>query len=330
MFTFIVTCYQQADVVPFALESVKYQIEHYGQGQTFQLIVTDDGSADGSRSAIRRWVEKNRCLFTETDLLFREENAGICQNYVDALRRVKGERFVVLNGDDLFSSQSIFTFTDKLAEYDIVTAAAVKFTGTGRPVRARHVYLEMVLQNFITGNTLHSAVRLGCPIMGYAVYRKSLLSEEIFDFILRFRTVNDRACFQKILERNVVKTCYINRPIILCRISENSLSNFNSPSRILHNQEIGELCRIQRKTEKSLLFRFLLFWQEKSIFFRTSPHDFIRFLRFFSPYFILMLWIYFRHFLSIQRMEKELFYTYEKTCEPYYKKIASLISGVFS
>ncbi len=48
MFTFVVTCYNQAQVVLQALESVKYQIKKFGQGQAFQLIVTDDGSTDGS------------------------------------------------------------------------------------------------------------------------------------------------------------------------------------------------------------------------------------------------------------------------------------------
>ena len=53
MFTFVVTCYNQADVVLQALESVKYQIREFGRGQAFQLIVTDDGSTDGSPDAIR-------------------------------------------------------------------------------------------------------------------------------------------------------------------------------------------------------------------------------------------------------------------------------------
>ena len=88
MFTFIVTCYQQSNVVVMALESVKYQIERYGQGRTFQIIVADDGSTDGSREVIQRWTEENRGLFEKIDLLFREENAGICRNYVEALRAV--------------------------------------------------------------------------------------------------------------------------------------------------------------------------------------------------------------------------------------------------
>ena len=54
MFTFIVTCYNQADVIPYMLESIKYQIEKFGQGQEFQLIVTDDGSRDDSCLVISR------------------------------------------------------------------------------------------------------------------------------------------------------------------------------------------------------------------------------------------------------------------------------------
>lgn len=46
-----------------ALESVKYQIKHYGQGRKFQLITADDGSTDGSREVIQRWAEQNRDMF---------------------------------------------------------------------------------------------------------------------------------------------------------------------------------------------------------------------------------------------------------------------------
>ena len=68
MFTFVVTCYNQAQVVLQALESVKYQIKKFGQGQAFQLIVTDDGSTDGSPDAVRGWLEGNGGLFAEERL----------------------------------------------------------------------------------------------------------------------------------------------------------------------------------------------------------------------------------------------------------------------
>lgn len=305
-----------------ALESVKYQIQRYGRGRTFQLIAADDGSTDGSREVIRAWAEENRGLFTKIDLLFREENAGICRNYVDALRAVEGERFVKVDGDDLLAPYNVFELTEMLSEYDVVCPAFIKFTGSGNLVKSYHAYLEAVLQEFIKGKTLRWAAKLGCPLLGVAIYRKSLLTEEVYDFILQFRTVNDRACFQKILTANRnAKTCYINRPVILYRISDASLSNFNSPTRTLHNQEIGRLCRVQRETERSPLLRLLLRMQEKSAAFRTNPSRFVRFFRFFSPYFAIMLWLYTTRFFSIRHMERELVDRHWRECEAHYRRL---------
>lgn len=322
MFTFIVTCYQQSNVVVMALESVKYQIERYGQGRTFQIIVADDGSTDGSREVIQRWTEENRGLFEKIDLLFREENAGICRNYVEALRAVEGEQFVKVDGDDLLAPYNVFELTELLSEYDIVCPAFMKFSGPGSLVKRYNVYLEFVLQRFIRGKTLLRSVKLGCPLLGTAIYRRSLLTEEVYDFILQFRTVNDRACFQKIISENPgVKTCYVNRPVILYRISDTSISNFNSPSRRLHNQEIGRLCRVQRKAEHSPLFRLLLLLQEKSAVFRASPSGFLRFFRFFSPYFVIMLGLCIAHPFSIRSMERELVDRHWQDCTAHYRQI---------
>ena len=305
-----------------ALESVKYQIKHYGQGRKFQLIAADDGSTDGSREVIQRWTEQNQGLFEKTDLLFREENGGICRNYVDALRAVEGEQFVKVDGDDLLAPYNVFELTELLSEYDMVCPAFIKFSGSGNLVKSYRTYLEVVLQAFIKGKALHRAVKLGCPLSGTAIYRKSLLTEEVYDFILRFRTVNDRACFQKIITANPgIKTCYVNRPIILYRVSGTSISHFNSASRILHNQEIGRLCRVQRKEEHSPLFRFLLLAQEKAAAFRVSPSRFVRFFRFFSPYFVIMLWLYITRFFTIRRMEPELVDRHWQDCAAHYRRI---------
>ncbi len=328
MFTFVVTCYNQADVVPDMLESIRYQIERYGQGQTFQLIVTDDGSKDNSCRVINRWLEENGKLFVRINRLFRDENAGICVNYVDALRLVEGERFVAVNGDDLLAPYNLFDITAKLDEYDMVCTAFLKFTGEGDIVRRYGTYLEVALQKFIRGKTLYRCIKLGFPIMGTAVYRKSLLSESVLDFILRFRTVNDRACFQKILDENRdIRVCYVNRPIILYRISDTSISNFNSPTRVLHNREVAGLCRIEREKEKSPVFRLLLFVQEKSAVFRTSPSRYMRLLRFCSPYFAVMLWLYVRHYGHIRELERQLVDGHREDCREHYLAMANSAAG---
>lgn len=323
MFTFVVTCYQQAEVIAMALESVAYQIQRYGQGRRFQLIVTDDCSTDGSRSVIRQWLARNESLFEETDLIFSPENAGICRIYVEALRRVKGDAFLVFNGDDVLAPYNVFESVAKLDEYDIAATAFLRFTGSGDFMTAYRTYLEVVLQQVIRGRVLQGAIRLGCPLMGVALYRKSLVTEEVLAHILRFRTVNDRACLQKIVTGNPgIKVCYINRPLVLYRVSNTSLSHFDSPSRILHNREIALLCRIQRSSEKSPLFRLLLLLQERSTRFRESPNRYVRLLRFFSPYFALMFWLYLRHFRQLHALERELVDRHLRDCQDHYRTIA--------
>lgn len=322
MFTFVVTCYNQAHVVRYALESIRYQIRQYGAGQEFQLVVTDDGSGDNSPEVIRQWISRNRGLFVNVQKLFRKENAGICRNYADALRHVQGDRFVVLNGDDLLAPYDLFETVGLLDEYDLICTAFLKFTGAGDMMRSYRTYLEVVLQKFITGKILCTAIKLGCPVMGTAVYRKELLTEEVFDFILQFRTVNDRACFQKIVDRNPdLKVCYVNRPMILYRISENSVSNFNSPNRVLHNREVAGLCRAERETAAAGFFRAALWMQEKSAAVRAHSNYFARLLRFFSPYYVIMLWLCLAHYGEIVRMERRLVDLHWLDCRDHYKRI---------
>lgn len=322
MFTFIVTCYNQADVILYALESIRYQIESFGGDQKFQLIVTDDASTDGSQEVIRQWISRNRGLFAKTGKIFREKNLGICQNYVDALKHAAGKRFVVLNGDDLLAPDNLFEITDKLKDHDIVCTAFIKFTGAGEMIRSHNTYLEVVLQEIIGRKCLHRAIKLGCPIMGTAVYRKSLLTEEVYDFILRYRTANDRACFQKILEEYAdIRVCYVNRPMVLYRISEHSISNFHSPTRLLHNREIAKLCRAAKASEPSAWHRMMLSWQEKSAYVRMSSNYFVRLLRFLSPYYFIMLWLYVRNYGEIKKMERQLIDPNWVNCRDHYKKI---------
>ena len=324
MFTFVVTCYQQAEVIAMALESVADQITRYGQNRRFQLIVTDDASTDNSRAVIRHWLAENGGLFEKTDLVFAPENVGICRIYVEALRRVEGDAFLVFNGDDVLAPYNVFESAALLEEYDIAATAFLRFTGPGDLITNYGTYLEVALQQVIRGRTLQRAIRLGCPIMGVALFRKSLVTKEVLEHILRFRTVNDRACFQKIVTGNPdIKVCYINRPIVLYRISSTSLSHFDSPTRILHNREIALMCKIQRASEKSPVFRLLLLLQEKSTRFRESPNRYIRLLRFFSPYFAIMLWLYLRHFRQLRTLERELVDRHRQDCQAHYKTIAA-------
>ncbi len=73
--------------------------------------------------------------------------------------------------------------------------------------------------------------------------------------------------------------------------------------------------------EESAAFRLLLLWQEKSANFRTCSNRFLRLLRFFSPYFAIMFWLWLRHHGEIVRMERELVDSYWEACGAHYRRM---------
>lgn len=98
----LVTFYNQEKYVDKALNSI------FGQKTNFKykVIIGDDGSSDGTISAIEKWKKK----YPEIELLVRDRNDGCniggfraSRNRLSLLRRVKTKYFIFLDGDDHFS-----------------------------------------------------------------------------------------------------------------------------------------------------------------------------------------------------------------------------------
>ena len=97
--TVVVTTYNQEQWIEQALDSVAAQTE-----QRLQLIVTDDGSHDGSCERISNWIERNDCGGV---LVASERNVGLPAVLNLALPLFEGEYVVVLNGDDWMDPERI-------------------------------------------------------------------------------------------------------------------------------------------------------------------------------------------------------------------------------
>ena len=79
------------------------------------------------------------------------------------------------------------------------------------------------------------------------------------------------------------------------------------------------MCVPQGETEKSHIFRLLLLWQEKSTALRHGSNRYIRMLRFLSPYFLLMLWLYICRPCQLRAMERELVDRHLQDCMDHYQ-----------
>ena len=74
MFTFVTITYNHEKYIIEHLESIRYQIENFSEGKKMNLIISDDGSMDDTMLFAQKWVERNRFLFSEVELLTSEKN----------------------------------------------------------------------------------------------------------------------------------------------------------------------------------------------------------------------------------------------------------------
>lgn len=97
--TVVVTSYNQAELIGQALDSVAAQTE-----PDLELIVTDDGSVDGSRTTIEAWLAGHDL---QGRLVAAEQNVGLPAMLNRALPLIRGDYVVVLNGDDWMESDRL-------------------------------------------------------------------------------------------------------------------------------------------------------------------------------------------------------------------------------
>jgi len=95
----IAVCYNQAAYVEATLNSIKAQIYPH-----IQLIVADDGSGDGSKEVIKKWIAQNNPSAIFID---HQKNLGLTKNINSALPYIKGNYFQVFGCDDIMLPDKI-------------------------------------------------------------------------------------------------------------------------------------------------------------------------------------------------------------------------------
>ena len=129
MFTFVTITYNHEKYIIEHLESIRYQIENFSEGKKMNLIISDDGSMDDTMLFAQKWVERNRFLFSEVELLTSEKNQGIIKNYLRATAAIKTPAYKLLAGDDLYYKNNIFEIIEALKEKEIIFTPALNFDG---------------------------------------------------------------------------------------------------------------------------------------------------------------------------------------------------------
>ncbi|MBN1056566.1 glycosyltransferase [Clostridium botulinum] len=95
----IVITYNQRKYIRQAIDSILMQEVNF----TYEILVGDDASTDGTQEILKEYKEKYPELFK---LILRKENIGATKNIYDILTKAKGKYLATLEGDDYWINSS--------------------------------------------------------------------------------------------------------------------------------------------------------------------------------------------------------------------------------
>lgn len=186
-FSFVTIAYNHEEIILEHLESIKYQIIHFGKNREIDFIFSDDGSSDRTLKRVRGWLKMNPALFRESCIIAHECNQGIVANYRSALARVRTNQFKLLSGDDLYFKHDIF---DAVKGWDLVFTPVIFFNHSNR---RRLGVVNYTIYSFDSFEKIRNLLRIKNFIAapGTFISNRVGLDKKMLEFVAGFKWVED-------------------------------------------------------------------------------------------------------------------------------------------
>lgn len=262
-FTFGVCTYNSEKFITETLESIKYQIEHYGENINCKLVLSDDNSSDETVKRVRDWLERNIGLFNTTNIIFNETNAGIAKSYATLLENIHTEYFIKIDGDDILSSENIFEKCFCVSKDECRVYFPIIFNDNGKT----YIRDNDCLNAFYYGNIKHThkndlqLIETYKPFMTpQVVITRSNYTEACLKFIREYTQFEDDTSIWYAFKNNSNMTLnFVKEPLVLYRIHDKSLSNgVESIHQIHFLDDLYKFKKCMLKNEKNLFTKMHL------------------------------------------------------------------------
>ena len=114
-------CYNGEDYIGEQLLSIKEQTRPVDE-----VVISDDGSSDGTVSVVRSFIEQNGLSSTWT-LLQNEKNLGFAENFRSAIDSTTGDVFFLSDQDDLWVPDRVEKMTAVMERYGQIGVLNTEF-----------------------------------------------------------------------------------------------------------------------------------------------------------------------------------------------------------
>lgn len=266
-FTFGVVTYNSDSTIIETLESIKYQIENFGTGIKFNLIISDDCSKDSTNFFVNEWIKINKPLFVETKILTTSVNSGLCVNYAQLINNIKTNYFIQIAGDDLLCSRNVFKSMEDLGKDELRVYLPIIYNGERIEISDSDIARQLFYKDYKHTNKkdIHILETMTPYCSSEIIFLKKFYTLDSMEYIKQFRNFEDDTSLYYIL-RNNKETIFSFRmdPFIIYRKAGNSLTtSVDNANQIKFMDDLYRFRRCILKDEKHVptkLFMVLSVW----------------------------------------------------------------------
>jgi glycosyltransferase involved in cell wall biosynthesis len=149
--TIFVSCYNEEDLITDTLQHVSEALR--AANQTYEIIVVDDVSRDGSAERVRKYISDHP--EEPISLVVNKINRGLANNYVEAAFMGKGKYYRLCCGDDSEPVEAMTRLFRQVGRADIIVAYQDQDLVEGKGANRRLISKTFTfLVNLISGYSL--------------------------------------------------------------------------------------------------------------------------------------------------------------------------------
>ena len=218
----IAVSFNQENLILETLDSI------YNQDyEKIELIVSDDGSNDGTVEQVRSWLTENGKRFLRATLLTSEANEGICRNVKKGISHATGYWIKPIACDDILCQDAVTKFVkESLTEnLDLIFSQMTLFRGKRDCIEATFNYLKNPLKISLLDNPLmlHDVVLMDNFLPAPSAFYTRRIFDAAGGIDTRFKHLDDWPLWMRMIPL-VGRIGWIEKPLVLYRISEKSIS----------------------------------------------------------------------------------------------------------
>lgn len=235
-FTFGVLAYNVEPYIIECLESIKYQVESFGDNYSCNLLIAEDCSTDRTLELIEYWVQHNKSLFFDVEIIKNVKNKGLVQNIIGLYKKINTINFKVIDGDDIFYKNNIF---DLLETNDIVITETIHFKERSIVKRGKNYFLDKLLLSKSPIDILKDVYRYTHIVDTPGVFfRGDVLGDDLYNAMGAFKMLDDIPRWKYIFNQNIRDIYISDQPYILYRIGSGVSTNSLHEKRVDFNEDV--------------------------------------------------------------------------------------------